>query len=91
MSQHVQVPPPVGGEYIADAAGTRFAIRERWALMNRKRSTQQQRRRAELERFEELEDAMAAAGALEAFQARETVSWEQVKAEMAGESRAVQD
>ena len=35
---------------IADATGIRSAIRERWALANRKRSTQQRRRRAELER-----------------------------------------
>ena len=45
----------------------------------------------DLERFEELEDAMAAAGALEAFQAGETVPWEQIKAEILGESRGVQD
>ena len=45
----------------------------------------------DLERFEELEDAMAAAEALEAFQAGKTVPWEQIKAEMVGESRGVQD
>ena len=35
---------------IADAAGIRSAIRERWAVMNRKAAAQRDRRRAELER-----------------------------------------
>ena len=35
---------------IADAAGIRSAIQERWAMMNRKAAAQRDRRRAELER-----------------------------------------
>ena len=35
---------------IADAAGIRSAIRERWALMNQRAAGRQRRRRAELER-----------------------------------------
>lgn len=36
----------------------------------------------DLRRLEELEDALAAAEALEAYQAGDTVSWAQVKAEL---------
>ena len=35
---------------IADATGIRSAIRERWAMMNRRAAKQRDRRRAELER-----------------------------------------
>ena len=36
----------------------------------------------DLRRLEELEDALAAAEALEAYQAGETIPWEKVKAEL---------
>ncbi len=36
----------------------------------------------DLHRLEELEDALAAAQAIEAYEAGETIPWEQVKAEL---------
>ncbi|HFQ93277.1 MAG TPA: type II toxin-antitoxin system Phd/YefM family antitoxin [Anaerolineae bacterium] len=36
----------------------------------------------DLRRLEELEDALAAAQAIEAYEAGETIPWEQVKAEL---------
>jgi prevent-host-death family protein len=45
----------------------------------------------DLHRLEELEDALAAVDALEAYQAGDTVPWEQVKAELAGGSDGVPD
>jgi prevent-host-death family protein len=45
----------------------------------------------DLHRLEELEDALAAVEALESYQAGETVPWEQVKAELAGDLNGVSD
>ncbi|MFQ5612392.1 MAG: type II toxin-antitoxin system Phd/YefM family antitoxin [Anaerolineae bacterium] len=42
-------------------------------------------------RFEELEDALAAQEAIEAYEAGETDPWEEVKAELAGANIVVQD
>ena len=42
----------------------------------------------DLARLEDLEDALAAAEAMEAYENGDTVSWEQVKAELAGVSSA---
>ena len=44
---------------------------------------------ADLERFEDLEDAQAAREALAAYHAGETVPWEQAKAELAEARQAV--
>lgn len=41
----------------------------------------------DLRRLEELEDALAATEALAAYQDGETIPWEQVKAELAGEGQ----
>ena len=45
----------------------------------------------DLRRFEELEDIQAAREALEAHRAGETVSWEEVKAELAEAGNVVPD
>ena len=45
----------------------------------------------DLRRFEELEDALAAKEAVEAYEAGETISWEQVKVELASTHSGLQD
>jgi len=45
----------------------------------------------DLYRLEELEDALAVAEALEAYEAGDTVPWDQIKAELAGNNSGVSD
>jgi prevent-host-death family protein len=45
----------------------------------------------DLRRFEALEDALAAIEAIEAYEAGETIPWEQVKAELAEDESGIQD
>jgi len=45
----------------------------------------------DLRRLEELEDALAAHGALEAYEAGQTTAWDEVKAQLAEGTNAVSD